>query len=661
MDNWEQAWLTYEPAREYEDRQYFMTVYTEEEDICVKSAIEEIKLAAQSLFGFSVSMADKRELAGIVLEKNAAVHTGTEGYIIYGNENQIVVCAEDAKGLLYGAFRLILKAASGERIHTLCLSEKPENPFRMLNLWDNIDGTIERGYAGKSFLYEKGEICITKRLSDFARLLCSVGINSIAVNNVNVRDGAEWLITDRHYDKLRSMSEVFQAYGISMFLCIDFAAPITIGGMETSDPLEEEVQRWWQEKCKEMFRKIPNLGGFLVKADSEGRPGPFAYGRNHAEGANMLARVVKPYGGIIIWRCFVYNCQQDWRDLKTDRARAGYDNFACLDGQFDENVILQIKNGPIDFQVREPVHPLFGRLQHTNQMLEVQVAQEYTGQQIDVCYLVPMWKEVLSFSTGCGKERDTVAEIVSGQTFGQVNCGMAAVSNTGRDANWTGHDLAGANLFGFGRLAWNPERQAEEIAKEWTALQISRNREVIDGVTKILMESREVYEKYTAPLGIGFMVNPSFHYGPNPEGYEYSKWGTYHRADHVAIGVDRSPEGTGYSEQYFEKNAAVYRNKETCPENLLLFFHRLQYTYKMKSGKTLIQHIYDTHFEGYEDVKRMQKKWLQLEDKIPQQIFERVKERFEKQVENSREWRDVINSFFYRKSMIPDEKGRTIY
>ena len=248
MDNWEQAWLTYKPAREYEDRKYFMTVYTEEEDICVKSAIEEIKLAAQSLFGFSVSMAEKKELAGIVLEKSAAVNTGTEGYTIHGNENQIVICAEDAKGLLYGTFRLILKAASGEKIHMLCLSEKPENPFRMLNLWDNIDGTIERGYAGNSFLYEKGEICITKRLCDFARLLCSVGINSIAVNNVNVRDGAEWLITDRHYDKLRSMSEIFRAYGISMFLCIDFAAPITIDGMATSDPLNEKVQRWWQEK-----------------------------------------------------------------------------------------------------------------------------------------------------------------------------------------------------------------------------------------------------------------------------------------------------------------------------------------------------------------------------------------------------------------------------
>ena len=661
MKNWEQAWLVYQPVKDDTEKEIFRTYYIEEKGRYTESIERELAAACQALFGIAPERVSDRKDAGLVLEKNPALQTGEEGFRIQVSDSRAVISSAGDKGLLYGTYRLLLKTAAGEKIRGLELLEKPENPFRMLNMWDNIDGTIERGYAGHSFLYEKGEICVNERTRDFARLLASAGINAIAINNVNVRDGAEWLITKRHRENLKALAEVFAEYGVSMYLCIDFAAPMTIDGLSLSDPLDAQVRQWWKDKAGELFTEIPNLGGFLVKADSEGRPGPFAYGRNHADGANMLAEAVAPYGGTIIWRCFVYNCQQDWRDEKTDRARAGYDNFAPLDGQFAENVILQIKNGPIDFQVREPVHPLFGRLSRTNQILEVQAAQEYTGQQIDVCYLVPMWKEVLDFSTGCGKEADTVADIIAGKTFGQTRCGIAAVSNTGNDPNWTGHDLAGANLYGFGRLAWNPALSSEEIAREWIALQITRDPEALEVILGILLRSREVYEKYTAPLGIGFMVNPSYHYGPNPEGYEYSPWGTYHRADHLAIGVDRSDTGTGYSEQYFEKNACVYRNKETCPENLLLFFHRLPYTYRLSSGKTLIQHVYDTHFEGYEDVEKMEQEWISLEGKIPQKIYERVKERFDRQKKNSREWRDVINSFFYRKSMIPDEKGRKLY
>lgn len=661
MCNWEQAWLAYEPIENQKNRKFFESVYTDQNGELVKTALQEIETASEKLFNIHIAKTEDRNKAGILLEINPTLDLGREGYAITEENGRIHICAARENGLLYGTFRFLLMVSSGKEIEGISLQEIPQNPVRMLNQWDNIDGSIERGYAGNSFFYENGKVCVTKRITDYARLLCSVGINAISINNVNVREGAEWLITEKHYKELEQISGIFGKYGISMYLCIDFAAPMTLDGLPCADPLNEEVRNWWEKKCSEIFSRIPNMGGFLVKADSEGRPGPFAYGRNHADGANMLARAVKPYGGMIIWRCFVYNCQQDWRDRRTDRARAGYDNFMPLDGKFDDNVILQIKNGPIDFQVREPVHPLFGGLQHTNQMLEVQIAQEYTGQQIDVCYLVPMWKEVLDFSTGCGKPEDTVADIISGRTFGQVKCGMAAVSNTGKDANWTGHDLAGANLYGFGRLAWNPQTSAEEIVQEWIALQISRDSGVMAVVSDILLRSREVYEKYTAPLGIGFMVNPAHHYGPNPEGYEYSKWGTYHRADHLAVGVDRSDKGTGYSEQYFEKNAALYRDAESCPENLLLFFHRVPYTHRLHSGKTLIQHIYDSHFEGYADVQKMQRDWDSLEDKIPQHIFKRVKERFARQAENSREWCDVINSFFYRKSMIPDEKGRDIF
>lgn len=661
MRNWEQAWLAYQPAKEYADKNIFRSYYSCEDGKCIRSAEKELCLAGREFLGIEPEKVLQRDKAGIVLEKNKALSTGEEGYSISVSDSQAVIQSAGEKGLLYGIFRLLLMASGGENICGLDISSKPENPFRMLNMWDNIDGSIERGYAGNSILYENGEILITERTRDFARLMASVGINAIAINNVNVRNGAEWLITQRHREKLMDLAEILADYGVVMYLCIDFAAPMTIDGLPLSDPLDFRVRQWWKDRARDLFEDIPNLGGFLVKADSEGRPGPFAYGRNHADGANMLAEAVAPYGGTIIWRCFVYNCQQDWRDEGIDRAKAGYDNFSPLDGQFADNVILQIKNGPIDFQVREPVHPLFGHLSKTNQILEVQAAQEYTGQQIDVCYLVPMWKEVLDFSTGCGREQDRVADIVAGRTFGQTKCGMAAVSNTGNAPNWTGHDLAGANLFGFGRLAWNPGYSSEEIAREWVKLQITRDPHAVEIITAILLESREVYEKYTAPLGIGFMVNPSYHYGPNPEGYEYSPWGTYHRADHRAIGVDRGDKGTGYSEQYFEKNAAIYRNKETCPENLLLFFHRLPYTYRLSSGKTLIQHVYDTHFEGYEDVERMEMEWNSLEGKIPQNIYERVKERFDRQKKNSREWRDVINSFFYRRSLIPDEKGRKIY
>lgn len=294
-------------------------------------------------------------------------------------------------------------------------------------------------------------------------------------------------------------------------------------------------------------------------------------------------------------------------------------------------------------------------------MLEVQIAQEYTGQQIDVCYLVPLWKEVLAFSTGCQEADDTVADIVSGRTFGQHWCGMAGVSNTGDDPNWTGSDLAAANLFGFGRLAWNPDRDASDIAAEWAALQLGRDENIIRRVSDILLHSREIYEKYTTPMGIGFMVNPSHHYGPNPEGYEYSSWGTYHRADHLAIGVERGPDGTGYSELYFEKHASQYRDVYRCPGELLLFFHRVPYTHRMPDGRTLIQCIYDSHFEGFEQMVQMEWVWDSLEGRISPVVFQRVKERFALQEANAREWRDVINSFFYRKSMIADEKGREIY
>ena len=583
------------------------------------------------------------------------------GYGIQEENGKLMLEAAEETGLLYGVFHLLRVIAMEKSLKGCEIICNPENPLRMLNHWDNMDGSIERGYSGNSFFFENNDIVLSERTKDYARLVASVGLNGVVINNVNVKQAATWLITDRFFDKVAKMAEIFADYGIKFFLSLNYAACMELGGLDNADPLNPEVIAWWKEKMKECFTRIPNLGGFLVKADSEGRPGPFTYGRTQADGANMLADAVAPYGGIIIWRCFVYNCTQDWRDYKTDRARAGYDNFIKMDGDYKENVILQIKNGPMDFQIREPISPLLGGLAKTNQMLEVQVAQEYTGHQIDVCYLIPMFKEVLDFHTYCKPGADTVADVISGRTLGNYNTGIAAVINTGNDANWTGNYLAAANFFGFGRLAFDMRLSAEDILDEWIPMTFGNDPKVLETLKKILLNSRATYEKYTSPLGIGWMVTPHDHYGCSVDGYEYSRWGTYHRADHLGIGVDRTDKGTGYAQQYHEPNASMYNSMETCPEELLLFFHHVPYTYVLKSGKTLIQHIYDSHFEGYDEAEEFAKAWDGLEGKVDAEVFANVKERFGRQLRNAREWRDQVNSYFYRKSGIADEKGRIIY
>ncbi|MDU5949412.1 MAG: alpha-glucuronidase, partial [Paenibacillus macerans] len=486
--------------------------------------------------------------------------------------------------------------------------------------WDNIDGSIERGYAGDSIFYAGGKITSDLgRIRDYARLLASVGVNALAINNVNVHRLETMLITEAYLPEVAGLAGIFRGYGIKLFLSVNYAAPLEIGGLPTADPLDPEVRRWWRYRAAEINRYIPDFGGFLVKADSENRPGPFTYGRDHADGANMLAEALEPYGGVVIWRCFVYNCKQDWRDRKTDRARAAYDHFVPLDGRFHENVILQVKNGPIDFQVREPVSPLLGAMPATNQMIEFQITQEYTGQQRHVCYLVPQWKEVLEFDTYFQGKGTPVRRIVDGSAHGNRYGGFAAVSNIGDDANWTGHLLAQANLYGYGRLAWNPELTAEQIAEEWIRLTFGDGERTVRTILGILLDSLSIYESYTAPLGIGFMVNPGHHYGPNVDGYEYSLWGTYHFADCHGIGVDRTKAtGTGYTAQYAEPNFRRYESLESCPDELLLFFHHVPYTHVLHSGKTVIQHIYDTHFAGAERAARLQEAWSSLAGLISQ-------------------------------------------
>ncbi|UZQ85316.1 alpha-glucuronidase [Thermoclostridium stercorarium] len=669
------CWLSYrtiknaEVLKEYTEA--FSGISVLEESLVFKTALNELKFGLEKILGKAPADTADSD-GGIVLgfcenikslPEELASGVEKEGYIVRYRDGKTIIAGKTDRGVLYGVFAFLRLLQLETPLEKINLVNNPANMLRMINHWDNMDGTIERGYAGNSIFYaNNGFIDDKTRVRDYARLLASIGINGIVINNVNVHYHETRLITKRYLPEVAKLADIFREYGITVFLSVNFASPVELGELPTADPLDVRVQNWWREKAEEIYSYIPDFGGFLVKADSEYRPGPFTYGRDHAEGANMLAKALEPFGGVVIWRCFVYNCKQDWRDRKTDRANAAYDTFMPLDGKFMDNVILQIKNGPMDFQVREPVSPLFGGLTKTNQMLELQITQEYTGQQKHICYLVPQWKEILDFDTFAEGRGSTVREIIAGKIYPQKYGGIAAVSNIGSDLNWTGHVLAQANLYGYGCLAFNPDRSAEEITEEWVRLTFSSHPYVVKTISSILLKSWRTYENYTSPLGIGWMVNPGHHYGPNVDGYEYSPWGTYHRADCFGIGVDRSVEtGTGFAGRYHKENAEMYNNIETCPEELLLFFHYVPYTYRLKSGKTLIQHIYDTHFEGVEQVRKFREQWLTLKELIDKERFEHVLGRLEIQIRDAIEWRDVINSYFYRKSGIPDEKGRTIY
>lgn len=647
----------------------------------VNSALNELSNGIRGMLGIKPCLSTEPQYESFIIIGTFGKHSiiddavsqdniaklNEEGYIIrdFKTEDKsfIMITAKTEKGLLYGTYALLRHVQMMSEIEDIFVLDNPRNPLRIINQWDNIDGSIERGYAGMSILYENNEIVKNMdRVKDYARLLSSVGINGIVINNVNVHKFETRLITKDYLPDVARLAEVFRYYGIKTYLSINFASPIEIGKLNTADPLDLKVRQWWCGKAEEIYSYIPDFGGFLVKADSEFRPGPFTYNRNHAEGANMLAEALRPFGGVVIWRCFVYNCQQDWRDQKTDRAKAAYDNFKPLDGMFDENVILQIKNGPMDFQVREPVSPLFGGLNKTNHILELQITQEYTGQQKHLCYLIPMWKEVLDFDTYAKGKGSTVKDIVNGSLFNNKYGGIAGVSNIGNDENWTGFQMAQANFYGFGRLSWNPDLTCKEITEEWVMMTYSNDTKMVETISEMLLNSWRIYENYTSPLGIGWMVNPNHHFGPNVDGYEYSKWGTYHRADWQAIGVDRTiKSGTGYTAQYHEEVAEMYENMDSCPEELLLFFHRVPYKYRLKSGETLIQYIYNSHFKGVEQVEWLREKWLSLQGKVEQELFEHVLSRLEGQIEYAKEWRDVINSYFYRKTGIKDELERKIY
>ena len=562
-----------------------------------------------------------------------------EGYHILRESDGSYTVSGGRTGVLYGAYALIRLVLSGASLPEF-LSSSPKYALRMINCWDNADGSVERGYSGRSLFFEGGRLEYDPpRMRELARLLASVGLNVLCINNVNVHEPAQQLLED-YLPEAAALADLFRPFGIRLMFSVDFSRPLH-HGIPTADPLDPAVQSWWNETAARVYAANPDLAGFLVKADSEGRPGPFTYNRNHAEGANMLAEAVRPYGGKIVWRCFVYNCTQDWRDLKTDRPMAAWDHYAFLDGKFADNVILQVKHGPFDFQVREPLSPLLLGMNNTNMALELQLAQEYTGHQIDLYTMFPMWREIF--------DEMPAQNIMS----------IAAVSNLGRDDNYTGHPLAAVNLFTYGLLAWDPDTDADSAVSAWARLTYSFSSQDTRALTDILLSSRRIYEKYTAPLGIGWMVTPHDHYGPNPSGYEYDLWGTYHKANRDAVGIDRTAAGTGYLLQYPESMQEKYSDPETCPDLYLLFYHRLPYSFRMKDGRTLIQRIYDDHFEGYDEAEKMASKIQALPFPEPDRSV--ILSRMSKQLRNAKEWRDVINTFFYRLSGIKDGHGRVIF
>lgn len=630
-----------------------------------------IRLRSEICEWLGCQLTGEKSAATVVLSVNSKLDDNLEAYEV--KENEII--GASSVGLLYGFYAYLRLKLSGAN-----LSEKsaPAQSLRMINHWDQVDGTIERGYAGESIFFgrfgsndntDTGSFAVKDigtdifrndftRLKMYARFLASIGINAVSLNNVNVRGLGTSLIVSPYIEKVGEISKLFATFGLKTFLAINWAAPKLIGELKTSDPLDENVYTWWQQTIDHIYEVIPDFGGFVVKADSEGEPGPYQYGRNHADGANMLAKAFEKYNGLVIWRTFVYNSQTDWRNRKNDRAKAAYENFMPLDGDFSDNVILQIKFGPIDFGVREPLMPLFGALKKTNQLMEFQITAEYLGHQIDLNYVLPQWLEMIHFDN-YGQPKDTIRANSPVAT----HSGFIAIGNVGMDENWCGNKLAQANFYGFGRMCWNNYLTATEILQEWIALTFSEVKaEVQKEIFELLIDSNQTYELYNAPLAVGSMMVPHYHYGPSINGYEYDRWGAYHFADRNGLGIDRTTAtGTGFASLYAPEVAKVFEDKSKTPDEILLFFHYVEYGYLLHNGKTLIQTIYDQHFEGFERVKSYIKSWKSLKGQVDEATYDNVADRLERQLENARNWRDQVNTYFYRMSGIPDDKGREIY
>jgi alpha-glucuronidase len=566
-----------------------------------------------------------------------------------GPINYTVIAAATSRGVLYGAFALLRKMALGQPIASLDQKQSPSVPVRWVNQWDNLDGSIERGYGGRSLFWDglKAREDLS-RVSDYGRMLASLGINGCAINNVNANPR---VLDSDFVPQIARIAAAFRPWGVQVAIAVDFGSPKTIGGLETFDPVDPKVAAWWAAKADELYRAIPDLGGIVLKADSEGRVGPSTYNRTHADAANVVARALKPHSGLLFYRGFVYDHHADWLNLKNDRARAAYDNFHDLDGKFDDNVIIQIKNGPIDFQIREPASPLFGALPKTHAAIELQVTQEYMGQGRQLVFLVPMWKDTLDFDMHTRASAAPVKSLVHA---------YVGVSNAGLDDTWYGSHLSQANLYGFGRLAWNPNLSAREIADEWTRLTFGSDPKVDSTIAAMQLSSTRTYENYTGPLGLQNLTDiTGNHYGVKVEASENNGWGQWHRADKQGVGMDRTvATGTGYIGQYAPAVAKMYESLATCPDDLITFMHHVPYTYKLHSGKTVIQFLYESHYEGADAVEGYLRQWKSLRGMVDDQRYKQVLAQLEYQAGQAEVWRDAVTTWFFRASGIPDANNR---
>jgi alpha-glucuronidase len=569
-----------------------------------------------------------------------------------------VITAANDRGVLYGVFEYLRKIALGEPVAALDEKQSPYAPVRWVNEWNNLDGTIERGYGGRSIFWDNLKArADLSRVADYGRLLASLGINACSINNVNSNP---LVLTADFIPQVVRIAEAFRPWGVRVALSVDFGSPKTIGGLDTFDPLDARVASWWKARADALYAAIPDFAGFVLKADSEGRVGPSTYGRTHSDAANVVARALQSHGGLLFYRGFVYDHHADWTNPKNDRGRAAYDNFHPLDGKFDENVVVQIKHGPIDFQVREPASPLFGALEETNQAIELQITQEYFGQSRHTVFLVPMWKEVLDFDMHAGEGATPVKALVAGKTFRRPTGGFVGVSNVGLDENWYGNHLSQANLYGFGRLAWNPDLSARQIVDEWTRLTFGSDPKAVETIDSIQLTSWRTYENYTGPLGLQTLTDiVGNHYGVSVEASERNGWGQWHNADEKGAGMERTvAKGTGYTGQYRPFVGKVYESLESCPDDLLLFLHHVPYTYKLHSGETVIQHLYDAHYDGADTVENYVRQWKTLHGRIDDQRYADVLAQLQYQAGQAEVWRDAVNNWFLRASGIPDDKGR---
>jgi alpha-glucuronidase len=671
------AWPRYAPLDQPAAQKFAAlpdTVFTLGDSAILKSAQQELLLGLHGMLGKTLRSAGSLPNGDtIVLGILPAVQSALPGLlppkvlrddgfwlaVAHQNEHSyLVITATNDRGILYGVFTLLRKIAQHESAASLNELQQPYAPLRWIDQWDNLDGSIERGYAGRSIFFENGSVrADLSRAADYARLLASVGLNGCAINNVNANPR---LLQEDSLPQLARVAAAFRPWGVQLSISVDLASPKTIGGLDTFDPADPRVSEWWRKKADQIYATIPDFAGFVVKADSEDRPGPSTYHRTQADAANVIARALKPHRGIVFYRAFVYNHHLDWRDPHNDRAKAAYDYFHPLDGKFEDNVIVQIKHGPIDFQAREPVSPLLSSLQNTNEAVELQITQEYTGQQRHLCFLIPMWKEVLDFDMRANGDHTPVMDLVAGKSFHRLTGGFVGVANVGLDENWLGHPLALANLYGYARLAWDPNLSAKTIADEWTTLTFGNDPAVVQTVSSMLLSSWSTYESYTGSLGAQTLTDIlGSHYGPAVESSEENGWGQWHRADHLGIGMDRSiSTGTGFAGQYPPQVAKIYESLASTPDDLLLFFHHVPYTYLLHSGKTVIQHIYDSHYEGAQRAADYIHQWQTLKGRIDSQQYEAVLARLEYQSGHAIVWRDAICNWFLKTSGIPDAQAR---